>query len=193
MAEAQEIKWVHASQKGDRSAFAHLIRKYEPKIYGLLLRMTQNEADASDLFQETFISAWKNIGNFKEKSNFSTWIYRIAVNAVLMKWRKKKVSTISMDEPLKGSETVTRKDLIEDWSKNPLTTLENKELSERINSAISLLSEKYRLPFILSDLNGLPNEEIGKVLNLSLSNVKSRIHRARLFLRDHLSDYFKEK
>lgn len=182
---------IRRSQEGDAAAFDLLIKKYEQKIYNLLLRMTANETEANDLFQETFISAWRNIRQFKAKSNFSTWLYRIAVNAVFMMHRKKKLATVSLDAPVKTSEDDIKRELSIDWSDNPLATLENAELKERLNHAIELLPDQYRTVLLLSDMQGLSNDEIKNILNISLASVKSRLHRARLFLRERLSEYFK--
>ena len=190
--EVSEQTLLQRSKRGDPKAFEVLVKKYEAKIYNLLLRMTGNEAEAADFFQETFLAAWRNIRGFKERSSFSTWIYRIAVNTVLMKRRKKKVPTVSMDVPIAAGEEEIKREFAGDWSENPLASLENKELREYLGRAIGNLPEKYKTVLVLSDLQGLKNEEIKKILKISLSSVKSRIHRARLHLRNQLSEYFKK-
>lgn len=189
--EQSELNLIRMSRKGDNRAFEKLVRKYEQKIYNLILGMTGNKTEASDLFQEAFLSTWRNIQGFKGESSFSTWLYRIAVNAVLMKRRKKRLQTVPLDETIKTSENEIKREFPGDWSENPLATMQNDELRDRLSQAISLLPEKYRTVLVLSDLQGMPNEEITRIMNLSLPSVKSRLHRARLFLRNRLSDYFR--
>lgn len=194
MAEQSEQSLIGRARKGDAGAFEALVRRHEGKIYNLLLGMTGgNRAEASDLFQETFLSAWKNLRGFRGKSSFSTWLYRIAFNAALMRKRKKKLPTVSLDQPLERDEDRTRLDTIGDWSENPLASLENRELRDRLSREIERLPEPYKQVLVLSDLQGLPNGKIAKVLGISLPNVKSRLHRARLQLRRELSEHFKER
>jgi RNA polymerase sigma-70 factor, ECF subfamily len=189
-----EAELLKRSREGDSRAFGELIRKHEPKIYSLLMSMTGNEAEAADFFQETFLSAWRSLPAFKAKSSFSTWLYRIAVNTVLMKRRKKKLSTVSLDIPISTSEDgEIQRDFAGDWSDNPLASLENDELKARLNKSIQELPEKYKTVLLLSDVQGLPNEEISKILGASLASVKTRLHRARMHLRQKLADYFKDK
>lgn len=187
-----EQSLVARAKAGDQTAFEELIRAYEPRIYNLLLRMTSNPAEAGDLFQETFLSAWKNLSRFQGKAAFSTWLYRIAFNAALMRKRKRKLATVSLDAPLNEDGSAKNLDFIQDWSDNPLASLENLELRDRLNRSLEQLPEKYRSVLILSDLQGLPNAEIAQITEQSLASVKSRLHRARLFMRDQLSEYFKE-
>ena len=187
-----EAELLRKSRAGDAKAFEELIKKHEPKIYSLLLSMTKNETEAADLFQETFISAWRNLKAFNERSSFSTWLYRIAVNTFLMKRRKKKLPTVSLDAPLDHDGEEVKRDFAGDWSDNPLASLENLELRDRLSKAIGELPEKYRAVILLSDVQGLPNEEIRKILGISLASVKTRLHRARLHVREKLSEYFKK-
>lgn len=188
--EPLERDLIEKAKRGDSRAFEELLKKYETKIFNLLLRMTGNKTEAADLFQETFISAWKNLSKFRGDAQFSTWLYRIAVNSVLMRHRKKKLKTVSMDAPIETESGEIERER-GDWSTNPLATLQNDELRRRLEKSLIRMPEPYRPVFVLSDMQGLPNEQIGKILKLSLPNVKSRLHRARLFMRRELSDYFK--
>jgi len=183
---------VKKAQEGDARAFEHLIKKHEGKIYKLLLGMSGNKASTEDLFQETFLAAWRKIKTFRGDSDFSTWLYRIAFNNVLMKRRgKKKISTVSIDEPILIHGKEINRDFSEDWSKSPAATLENDELKYRISRSIKAMPEKYRKVLILRDVEEMDNEEVTKILNISLASVKSRLHRARLYLRNNLSRYFR--
>lgn len=185
---------VKKSQKGDYPSFEELVKRYEKKIYNLAYRIMGNKEDASDVLQETFLQAFKKLAGFRGKAKFSTWLYRVAVNICLMKKRKRKrMETVSLDIPiLTKKEDEIKRELRDDWSESPLATLENEEVKKNLSKAIDSLPEEYRTVFLLRGLNGLSNEEVASVLKISLPAVKSRLHRARLFLRDKLSQYFQE-
>lgn len=185
-----EKNLVAKAKNGDPKAFEQLVKNHEAKIFNLLVRMTSNRTEAADLFQETFLSAWKNLKSFREEANFSTWLYRIAVNAVLMKSRKKKLKTVSLDAPVETPDDERQRE-VGDWSDNPLATLQNDELRKKLEKALEKMPEPYRATFILSDMQGLSNDAIKDILKITLPNVKSRLHRARLFMRKELSEYFK--
>ena len=188
----KELLLVKKSKEGDTKAFEQLIKEHEQKIYNLLLNMTNNKAAADDFLQETFLSAWQKIKSFKGNSEFSTWLYRIAINHVLMKRRRKKViRTVSLDTPIMTPKGEIKREFEDDWSRNPLATLENRELKQKLNKAIESLPEIYRTILVLKDIDGLSNDEVKKILSISLPSVKSRLHRARLFLRDEIARYFK--
>ncbi len=184
---------VKKSQEGDSLSFEELVKRYEKKIYNLAYRIMGNKEDANDILQETFLEAFRKLSSFEGKSKFSTWLYRIAVNLCLMKKRReKKIDEVPLDMPiLTKEEDEIKGELRDDWSKNPLATLENKEVRKKLSKAIDSLPEEYRTVILLRGVNGLSNEEVAKVLKISLPAVKSRLHRARLFVRDQLSQYFK--
>jgi len=185
---------VEKSQQGDYLSFQELVKRHEKKIYNLAYKIMGNKEDASDVLQETFLQAFKKLPGFKSKAKFSTWLYRIAVNICLMrKRRQKKIKTVSLDVPiLTKQEDEIRRELRDDWSKSPLASLESEEVKRALSNAIDSLPEEYRTVFILRGVNGFSNEEVANTLKISLPAVKSRLHRARLFLRDKLSEYFKE-
>ena len=185
---------VKKAQAGDYSAFEELVQRHEKKIYNLAYRIMGNQEDASDILQETFLQAFRKLGTFKGESEFSTWLYRVAVNLCLMEKRKGKgMKMVSLDASiLSPKENELRRKIHDDWSENPLATLENRELKNTLSTAIDSLPLDYRTVFILRNLKGLSNEAVAKILKISLPAVKSRLHRARLFLRDNLSHYFKE-
>lgn len=185
---------VEKSKKGDFIAFEELVRRYEKKIYNLAYRIMGNREDAKDVLQETFLQVFRKISSFEGKADFSTWLYRIAVNACLMRKRKgKNVKIDSLDVPiLTEEEDEIKREVSYDWSDNPLATLENTELKRTLHTAIDSLPVDYRTIFILRDIDGLSNEEAARIAKISIPAVKSRLHRARLFLRDKLSGYFKE-
>ncbi|MFH1351979.1 MAG: sigma-70 family RNA polymerase sigma factor [bacterium] len=184
---------VLKAQKGNRQAFGDLVKKYERKIYALTYRIMGNRDDASDALQETFLQAYKKIGTFEGKSGFSTWLYRIAVNTCLMKKRKKKLDTVSTDRPLKmdGGEDINREPV--DWSNDPMATIDNKEVKKKLDEAIAQMPEEFRTVVLLRDVDRLSSKEVADILNISIPNVKSRLHRGRLFLRRKLSEYFRSR
>lgn len=180
---------VEKAQSSDLKAFDKLVSRYEEKIYNLAYRILRNREDAEDVLQETFVSVFKSLKKFKRKSTFSTWVYRIATNAALMKLRKKKLETVSLDAPLKIDEEEIKRETV-DWSKNPDKIFKTQRLREIMEQAIELLPYHYKTVFLLRDEEGLSTEEVAKVLNISISAVKSRLHRARLSLREKLTEYF---
>lgn len=183
---------VQKSKGGDQAAFAELVNRYESKIYGLAHKMMGNREDAADVLQETFLDAHKSLSSFRGEAKFSTWLYRIATNVCLMKLRKKEGgAVISLDEPIPTEEGQRPRE-IPDWSTNPAAVVLNEELRQVMDEAIKELPPLYKSVFVLRDLEGLSNVEVGKVLGESVAAVKSRLHRARLFLRERLSQYFGE-
>jgi RNA polymerase sigma-70 factor (ECF subfamily) len=155
--------------------------------------MLNDPQEAEDVLQETFLSALKALPDFEGRSSLSTWLYRIASNASLMRLRKKQPDTVSVDEPLTldDGESVPRQ--LADWSNLPEDELLSSETRQVMDEAISELPESLRIVFILRDIEGLSTADTGEVLDLSEGAVKTRLHRARLWLRERLSAYFAER
>ncbi|PYS96208.1 MAG: RNA polymerase subunit sigma [Acidobacteria bacterium] len=190
---ADDTALVSQLKAGRESAFEEVLRRYEKKVYSLVRGLTRNDADAQDALQETFLSVYKKIGSFKEASSLSTWIYRIAVNAALMTIRRRKRHdrTVSIDEHLPEFDGDGHRVMaLPDWSPDAAGILLNKELSHYLRESIQALEPGYRTVFILRDQEGLSNEEVAAVLKLSVPAVKSRLHRARLFLRERIKKYW---
>lgn len=172
----------------DQDAFSELIDLYGDRVLNLALKILRNSSDAEDVFQETFTTVFEKIHTFNEKSDLFTWIYRIATNFALMKIRHTK------------RESITDTDL--DYYDNresipehiPVIYAEqavlNEELRAELEKALQRIPEMYRTIFILRDLENLSTAETAKILKISESNVKVRLRRARLFLRDELCLYF---
>lgn len=184
---------VDRLRAGDRNEFAHLVESYSNPIYRLALNMLGSEEDAEDVLQETFIKVFKNVGNFEERSNLSTWIYRIAVNEALMILRKDKHKAASLDEPDDSSEDFDEPHEIVDWCCQPETTFLSDEVQGQLRQAIKLLPEKLRVVFVLRDMEDLSIRDTAATLNISEMAVKTRLLRARLKLRELLSEYFVER
>jgi len=180
-------------QSGDPLAFAQFVEENQRQVYNLALRMLSDPQEAEDVLQETFLNAYKALPEFQGRSSLSTWLYRIASNASLMRLRKKRPDTVSVDEPLTldAGDSIPRQ--LVDWSILPEDELLSGEARHMMDVAVSELPEPLRVVFVLRDLQGLSTAETGEVLGLSEGAVKTRLHRARLKLREELSSYFAER
>jgi RNA polymerase sigma-70 factor, ECF subfamily len=186
-----DMDLVRAAQKCDSAAFRELVSRYENRVYRLALKMVHDPQDAEDALQDTFLSTYRHLDSFRGDSSFSTWIYRIAANACLMKIRKRKPMA-SLDEPVTAGETESRPTLI-DWSATPEEMLLSGETRMQMDQALAALPETLRAVFVLRDIEGLSSEETSQVLDISVPNVKTRLHRARLAVREHLAEYLFER
>ncbi|HYM13427.1 MAG TPA: sigma-70 family RNA polymerase sigma factor [Bryobacterales bacterium] len=187
-----ELELVNRARGGDAEAFSELVNRYERNIYRLARHITQNEEDAEDVLQETFLKAFANLTQFQGNSKFYTWLVRIAVNESLMKLRKRKADkTVSLDEPVEtGDDSVLRE--IAAWEENPEQKYGRAELNAILTRAIDSLTPGFRTVFVLRDVEGLSTEEAATALNLSIPAVKSRLLRARLHLREKLNRVFRK-
>jgi RNA polymerase sigma-70 factor (ECF subfamily) len=154
--------------------------------------MCRDAADAEDIVQETFLNVFKYLKDFRYETKFKNWLYRVAASTCIKKRRKSKFAPqreLSLDEFYPQSEAEVS-DQVPDWAQMPLDKVLSNELLDKINEAIVTLPEKYRLVIVLRDIEGFSTAETAQILNLSDANVKVRLHRARLFLRDKLKGYF---
>jgi RNA polymerase sigma-70 factor (ECF subfamily) len=188
-----ESALVERARSGDAAAFAELVNRYERKIYRLARNITQNDEDAEDVLQETFLKAYSHLDSFQGDSKFYTWLVRIAVNEALMKLRKRKGDrTISLDEPTDtGEDTVPREIAV--WEDNPEERYSKEELRQILERAVESLKPSFRTVFMLRDIEELSTEETAEALGISVPAVKSRLLRARLQLREKLTKFFKRK
>ena len=179
---------VRRVQAGDSEAFEELVRRYERKVSNITYRLMGNEQDASEALQDAFLRAYRFIGKFQFKSSFFTWLYRIATNVSLSKLRKReKVDIVSIDQPVNEEGDLPFE--IPDVKYGPEKLMKQRELHAALQKAVDELEADYRSVVVLRDLEGLSNEEVSKVLDLSVAAVKSRLHRGRLVLREKLSSY----
>jgi RNA polymerase sigma-70 factor (ECF subfamily) len=181
--------FVERLRRGDKEACAICVREHSTNVYNLALKLTGDPVAAEDVLQETFLSAFKAIPRFEGKAQLSTWLYRIAHNAALMRLRRRQVQTVSLDEPIENEEGLPEPREFADWSENPEEVLLDGELRRVMDGAIGSLSETLRGVFVLRDVNGLSTAQTAEVLGLSEEAVKSRLLRARLALRERLSTY----
>jgi RNA polymerase sigma-70 factor (ECF subfamily) len=186
-----ETELVRRAQAGDLAAFEELTNRHERRIYSLAYRILQNPHDAEDITQQTFLSAVENLGKFRGESSFATWLYRIATFAALKVIRKRQgLDTISLEaatEPREDGAALPHPEFIADWKESPGQLVERNETRRLLETALARLDEKHRVVFLLRDVEGLSISETAATLGLSESNVKMRLLRARLQLREDLT------
>ena len=178
---------------GDCAEFARLVDEYSSPIYRLGLRMLGNPQDAEDILQNTFINALTHIQKFEGRSNIATWLYRIASNEALMLIRKKKPEVNLEDVEGGDDDEDLRPTQFVDWSALPEDELLSGEGKKVLDEKIDTLPESMRIVFLLRDVEGLSIKETAEALNLTETNVKTRLLRARMFLREGLSTYYGER
>ncbi len=183
-----ETELIALAQKGDRKALAELVKKYEQTVYNFAFKICRDKEKAEHTMQETFLSMVKSLYQFSGKSKLSTWLYTVVSNHCLMLARANKKHTFAS---LDDDDAYIRDVSVDDWKIIPEKVTENNELKEALDKAVEKLPPDYRIVFMLRDVEGLSTEETGKVMNLSIPAVKSRLHRARAFLRNELNETFK--
>lgn len=183
---------LEALRTGDRVEFARMVDAYSGSIYRLGLKMLGNAQDAEDILQNTFLSALTHLPKFEGRSSISTWLYRIASNEALMLIRRKKPAFNIEDMQTEDSDEGLMPETFIDWSILPEHELLTEEGKSAINEAIKTLPETLRMVFILRDVEDLSIKETAEVLNLTETNVKTRLLRARMYLREQLSMYYSE-
>jgi RNA polymerase sigma-70 factor, ECF subfamily len=181
-----EEKLIEAAKAGDKSALTVLVIKYEQTIYNFAFKICRNRDGAENTMQETFLSMVKSLHQFDGKSKLSTWLYRIVSNHCLMQLRKNKRNFVHIDD-----DEVFEDNYLFDKNFNPSEEIENEELKKILDDSIQKLSPEYRIVFLLRDVEGLSTEETAEITELSVPAVKSRLHRARAFLRKEISEVMK--
>ena len=182
-----------ALKAGDRNEFAQLVDAYSGPIYRLVLKMLNDQQDAEEVLQETFIKAFQHIGSFEGRSSLSTWLHRIAVNEALMLIRRRHPESISTDAETETDDGEMQSLQIVDWHELPEDEFLTKEMQGVLDRAIQRLPDTLRVVFLLRDVEDMSVKETAETLNLSDTAVKTRLLRARLRLRDYLSTYFKDR
>lgn len=182
-----ESRLIELAKESNRKALTQLVINYERTIYNFAFKICRNRDKAENIMQETFYSMIKHLNQFDNKSKLSTWLYRIVANHCLMEARKEKnrqFVSINDDDSLFEDRYTA------DYSRLPTKYTENEELKKALDDAISKLSPDYRMIFLLRDVEGLSTEETAEASDLSISAVKSRLHRARAFLRNEITRAF---
>jgi RNA polymerase sigma-70 factor (ECF subfamily) len=191
----QDYELIKAIQAGRSDLFDELVQRYERQLYYFGLKMCAEPRDAEDVVQETFLNAYKYLKDFRYETKFKNWLYRIATSNCIKKRRKSKFAPereLSLEEFLPQDETAVDSQ-VPAWATLPLDQLLNEELGRTLKQAIVEVPEKYRVVLVLRDIEGFSTEESAQILNLTPANIKVRLHRARLFLREKLKTYFADE
>ena len=189
-ARALEKQFIERLKRGEAAAFETLVTERSGEIYGLLYRLTENNEEARDLTQETFLRAFQNIRSFRGDSDLRTWIYRIAINQARNRWRwwkrRRRDSTVSLDAAGENGKPALVNTLKAENSRSPEQDTLARERERALHSALRGLRRVYREAVILRDIEGLAYDEIATALDISIGTVKSRLARGRQELRSKL-------
>ncbi len=188
---AYELELFRRAQQGDFDAFEALVDRFQPRVYGLARRIVGQPQDAEDVTQQTFLSLIEYIDQFRGEASVATWILRIATNHALKVLRKRRgLPTVALEVAADGEDsyaTIPHPEFIAQWKDDPASLVEKVELRQLLADAVAELDEKYRLVFVLRDIEGLSVRETAEILELTEANVKVRLLRARLQLRERLT------
>ncbi len=186
---------VARARSGDVAALEALYRAFETPVYNLARRIMGSPEDAEDVLQETLLAVYEKIHTFDERSALTTWLYRVVVNTALMRLRARaRVPEEAVDPvgPHFTEEGQHAREVAE-WALPPEEALLRQEALAALQQGIERLPELYRAVYVLAEIEGLPHQEIGTILDITVATAKTRLHRARLFLREALTDYFVER
>jgi RNA polymerase sigma-70 factor (ECF subfamily) len=170
---------------GERGAFERLVEELADRVYNIALRITGDTNDAEDATQEAFLAAWRGWGGFRHQSSPTTWLYRIAVNSALQRVRRRRPTDYLTD--------IDDEAPVQDWSASVAELAEQGELRDLLLGGLAQLEPEQRAVLVIRDIDGLSTAEAAEVLDISVPALKSRLHRARAALRQHLADYFGER
>lgn len=193
-----DMALVERARNKDFAAFEQLMGRYEDKVYRLAFRFVRNESEAKEILQDTFLAIWRKLDTFKGDAQFSSWVYRVAANAALMRLRSQRrhpeISTEDLpagylDQQQYGQMLSPG----ENWARRPDDELQSGELRRHIQAAVDALPDIYRTVFLVRDVEGLSTEETAEMLGISVPTVKTRLHRARMALREAIATYFGKK
>jgi RNA polymerase sigma-70 factor (ECF subfamily) len=176
-----DLELVKRAQQGDSDAFASLFHAHKARVYSVCLRLTGNTAEAEDLTQDAFLQVFRKLSMFRGDSAFSTWLHRIAVNTVLMRFRKKALPQVSLDEPYNQDARLVRREY---GSKDARLAGSVDRIA--LTRAIGELPDGYRTIFLLHEVEGYEHQEIAELLDCSVGNSKSQLHKAKLRIRELL-------
>lgn len=188
-----DLEIFRRARQGDWSAFEELVNRYQERVFALAMRIVGQRQDAEDVTQQTFVSVIESLDQFREEASVATWILRIATNHALKILRKKRgLPTVSMEVPDANDNyaSMPHPDYIAEWRDNPAELAQRAEVKELIDKALNELDEKYRIVFVLRDIEGLSVRETAEILGLTEANVKVRLLRARLLLREKMTQNF---
>src|SRR5271169_710175 len=181
---------VRAAKHGDMDAFEQLLRRHQARVFRIAQNITRSCEDAEEIAQETFLKVYQNLGRFEERSRFSTWLTRIAVNTALMKVRKRRGCETVPSHENDAEDPIVSPQEIADWRPNPEQLYGRRELRAILTGALATLPQSYSTVFLLQDVEGFSTKDTAEALGLTITAVKARLMRARLQLRERLSMHF---
>ena len=189
-----DAELVRRAKGGDLSAFEELVARHEQRVYRLAMRMLRQQEDAEDVTQQAFLNALEHLNGFRSEASFSTWLLRIAAHAALKVIRKRHgLETVSLEEATEesaGHDTIPHPEYIADWRQSPGELVHRNEIQRLLDDALTRLDEKHRVVFLLRDMEGFSVKETAEATGVSEANVKVRLLRARLQLREDLTGVF---
>ena len=191
--ELTDLELVRLAQGGDFAAFELLVGRYERRVFTVAMRILRHQQDAEETVQQTFLTLMEKLDSFREESQFSTWLTKIAMNHALGILRKKKTrreSPLASESRDDDYADVPTPQYIAEWRETPEDVAQRREMKKLIDEALAELDEKYRLVFVLRDVEGFSTEETAEALGISVANTKVRLLRARLMLREKLTQAF---
>lgn len=188
----EDLILIEQFTKGCIASYEELVSRYETKVHNLAMRLTRNSEDAEEVLQDVFMTVYRKIEGFQGKAKFSSWLYRITVNAAFMKLRKRRQNkTVSVEDMLPNFQDRVVADTSSFGARGDSRAINN-EIREMLEQSIAKLPDEYRAVFVLRDIDGLSNKEVGEILGLSIPAVKSRLHRSRLMLRKKLRRFYED-
>jgi RNA polymerase sigma-70 factor (ECF subfamily) len=184
---------IAAAREGERRAFAELVRRYEETVYRFAYSLCREREKAEETFQDTFINVFRKLRSFDGRSKFSTWLYTIVTNSCLMRHRRRKMRDLeesleALDTPAAGADGRFA-NAVARWDETPVDIMLDKELRAQLDAAIRKLPDEYRIVFVLRDIDGKSTAETAAITGLTEEAAKSRLRRARAFLREQLTPY----
>ncbi len=182
----EDAQWIRKSIAGESESFGCLVQKYQDRLYNSMVHFLRDETEAEDVVQECFVLSYTRLAKFKGNSSFYTWLYRIAVNAAISRRRKKRPQ-VSVERDLGefGSQ-------IEGTDAQPSDRMNHEERSRQLHVALQRLHDEHRMILVLREIDGLSYEEIAEIIGKPLGTVRSRLHRARIQLKEELAAYFQD-
>lgn len=187
--ERSDSELIRDTRNGDKEAFRDLVERYQRKILSLLVGMMNNQDDALELTQETFVKAFENLARFKGESSFYTWLYRIAVNLAIDARRKqRRARNVSLEEPMGEDGSELGSMLADEKVPEPFQEARSAQIGQRVRQAINELTPDHKAVIVLREVEGLSYEDISRVMQCSKGTVMSRLHYARKKLQARLRD-----
>lgn len=189
--EKSDAEFIAEFKHGREEAFEALVSRYAQKVYSMASRLTRNQEDAEEVLQDVFVTVFRKVHDFEGKSSFSSWLYRVTVNAALMKLRKRgQDQSVALEDVLPQMENALALRCGEETHADEAAF--RKELLMVLDAAIRKLPDEYRPVFVLRDIDGLTSREVSEMLEVSIPAVKSRLHRSRFMLRKKLAEFYDE-